>query len=237
MLCVENLSFTFNNQKVINSINFTANVGEIIGIIGPNGAGKTTSMRLLSGCYTPESGRIIYDGIDLNQNAIKAKKIIGYLPEGAPLYGDMTTKEYLEYIANIHCIKKENIHEIIKKIAINTNLEYVFHQKIETLSKGFRRRIAFAAAAIHSPKYLILDEPMDGLDPNQKTIANETIKKLSKNSMILISTHVLEDIEAICTRIILLNNGNIIIDEAAKDFLKRNSNNFRQAFNQLTKEA
>lgn len=235
MLRLDKLCFAIQNEMIVNSISFEANFGEIIGLIGPNGAGKTTIMRLMAGVLLPSAGDIFYNDIDFIKNSNELKKTIGYLPEGAPLYGDMSAKEYLEFIAKVHGFEGDKLREIVKNIAIKTNIESVFHQKIDTLSKGFRRRIAFAASAIHSPQFLVLDEPMDGLDPNQKELANNAILELAKTSNIFVSTHVLEDIEAICTRIILINNGKIIIDESKNAFLKRNSGNFREAFKQLTR--
>ena len=234
MLEIKNLCFSINNHQIINCINFCIKENEIIGMIGPNGAGKTTCLRLLAGILTPNDGEIIYDGIKLSQSLKQAQKNIGYLQEGAPLYNDMTPREFLEFIGQMHGFKGTELKEKVAKVALIANIKDVFHQIIETLSKGFKRRVAFAAATLHEPKFLILDEPMDGLDPNQKKISKQNIKKIASNRSIIISTHNFDEIQDICTRIILINQGEIIIDEQCDKFLKRIGGNFENAFSKLT---
>ncbi len=235
MLEVRNLSLSLGNRPIVKDISFNADNGEIIAFLGPNGAGKTTCMRLLSGVYAPQSGTIKLGGENQTQDLAKYQKQIGFLPEGAPLYGNMSVKEFLEFIANYKSC--ENPKNAVIKSAEYAELQSVFHQIIETLSKGFKRRVAMAAAILGEPKILILDEPNDGLDPNQKLKLRETIKSLSKGRIIIISTHDLEEVAQLCNRVILFDKGEIKLDESVAKFTARNNGNIEKTFAELTPES
>lgn len=227
-LSLENIEFAISGKKILKNICFGAKAGEIIGFIGPNGAGKTTTMRLINGIYTQDSGTIKIDNMPIGE---KSRVHLGYLPEGGPLWGDMTPKEYLEFLADVRGLNdaKTKIIAAVEKVEIQN----VFHQRIETLSKGFKRRVALAGAILHDPEILILDEPTDGLDPNQKLRARQTIKSIAKDKIIIISTHILDEVTQICDRVILINEGEIIIDESRDIFIKRGKN-IDEIFNKLT---
>ncbi len=233
MLEVRNLSISLGGRPIVKAINFQAKPNDIIAFLGPNGAGKTTCMRLLSGVYAPKDGEIILDGISAHKETLKYKSLIGFLPEGAPLYGQMKIKEFLEFIAetkNIHSAK-DAIIEAVNSMA----LEDVFHQIIDTLSKGFRRRVAMAAAIMGQPKLLILDEPSDGLDPNQKAKMRETFKSIAKDRIIIISTHILDEAISHCNRIILFADGEIKLDDSISQFKARNNGDIEKTFQEFTK--
>lgn len=221
ILNVENVSLKLGGRQIIKRLSFKANYGDIIGFIGPNGAGKTTMMRIINGVLEPNEGIVSFNNIDVLNNRIEAQKQFGYLPEGGPLYLDMTPKTYLEFLGNARGIKGEELKNKIIKAVELTQLEQNFHQRIETMSKGFKRRVALAGAILHEPKLLTLDEPTDGLDPNQKIRARSTIKSLGKDKIIIISTHILDEVAAICNRVILINKGEKIIDESKDDFMLR----------------
>jgi ABC-2 type transport system ATP-binding protein len=186
--------------------------GEVVGFLGPNGAGKSTTMKMITGFMTPTAGKILVDGLDVAAQPIEVKRRIGYLPEGAPAYGDMTTSAFLGFIADIRGYrgkeKTKRIHTAIDK----ANLGSVFHKPIETLSKGFKRRVGLAQSILHDPPILIMDEPTDGLDPNQKHEVRELINEMSKDKAILISTHILEEVDAICDRAAIIAHGKMVFD-------------------------
>lgn len=234
-LKVENISKTYGEIKAVQDISFKTQIGEIIAILGPNGAGKSTLMNMISGFIAPTSGKIFVLEQDISSNAIEGKKNIGFLPEGSPLYPDLTVKEFLNYMAELRGLsrtaKKERLEEIIE----TAKIKEVYNQKIETLSKGYLRRVGFAQSIISDPEILLLDEPTDGLDPNQKEHMRSLIKQLGQNKTILISTHLLDEAENIAGRIILLNQGKIITDGTLKDILfKADSSDLDTAFKKLT---
>ena len=217
---VNNISKSFESFLAVDDINFSLEKGEVLGFLGPNGAGKTTTMRILTGFLKPSSGSIKINGLDLFKNLKKAREFIGYVPEGSPLYNEMTTIDFLSFICEIRNIDKgQNLGKIIKLL----NLDEVLLQKIDTLSKGFKRRVGLAQALVHDPKILILDEPTDGLDPNQKHEVRKLIKKLGKEKSIIISTHILEEVKAICNRTMILSNGKLLIDDTPTNVLKKSS--------------
>ena len=217
---VNNISKSFESFLAVNNINFSLEKGEVLGFLGPNGAGKTTTMRILTGFLKPSSGSIKINGLDLFKNLKKAREFIGYVPEGSPLYNEMTTIDFLSFICEIRNIDKgQNLSKIIKLL----DLDEVLLQKIDTLSKGFKRRVGLAQALVHDPKILILDEPTDGLDPNQKHEVRKLIKKLGKEKSIIISTHILEEVKAICNRTMILSNGKLLIDDTPTNVLKKSS--------------
>lgn len=200
------VSKIFNEKKAVDNISFTAKQGEIIGFLGPNGAGKTTTMRLILGYLRPNQGEIKIENLNPIKDRDKVLKKIGYLPENNPLYGEMKVKEYLDFIAEIK--KENNQEEIIKKIG----LDEVLNQKIEELSRGFKQRVGLASALFGNPKILILDEPTSGLDPIEQDKIKSLIKKISKNKIIVFSTHILSEIEDIADRVIIINQGRIVYD-------------------------
>ena len=183
-----------------------------MGFLGPNGAGKSTTMKVITGFLAPSAGTAIIDGFDITENPIQAKGLIGYLPEGAPCYGDMTTLEFLKFVAQIRGYRGEEIVVRVQHVLEEVELQSVSHQTIDTLSKGFKRRVGLAQAIMHDPKVLILDEPTDGLDPNQKFHVRELIKNLARDKIVIISTHILEEVTAVCTRAIIIAEGRILVD-------------------------
>lgn len=199
----------YGKQKAVNCISFTAKKGEIVGFLGPNGAGKSTTMKILTGFIKPSEGTVMVNGIDVVKNPIEAQSKIGYLPEHNPLYLDMYVREYLQFQASIHKIKKTAVNSVIQKVGLDAEA----HKKIGQLSKGYRQRVGLASAIIHNPEVLILDEPTTGLDPNQLVEIRELIKELGKDKTVLFSTHIMQEVEAVCNRVIIINKGEIIIDK------------------------
>lgn len=221
MIVLTGVSKYFGQKQILEQINLTVNAGDIFGFLGPNGAGKTTTMRLISGFMLPNEGEITVDGIDVKVSPETAQKNIGYLPEGAPLYADMTPKTFLDFIAQARRIPRDDLKKRFDYVIEKTHIGKVLHQPIYTLSKGYQRRVGLAQALIHDPKILILDEPTDGLDPNEKHEVRTLIAQLaSENKAILISTHILEEVEAVCNRVGILHQGRMIIDTTPKELLK-----------------
>ena len=212
MIEIANLTKKFDQFTAINDLNFNVREGEVLGFLGPNGAGKSTTMKVITGFLAPSAGTAIIDGFDITENPIQAKGLIGYLPEGAPCYGDMTTLEFLKFVAQIRGYRGEEIVVRIQHVLEEVELQTVSHQTIDTLSKGFKRRVGLAQAIMHDPKVLILDEPTDGLDPNQKFHVRELIKNLARDKIVIISTHILEEVTAVCTRAIIIAEGRILVD-------------------------
>lgn len=207
---VNKLSKSFGSFSAVKNVSFSVEKGEVLGFLGPNGAGKSTSMRMITGFLPATSGTATICGHDIAQNPIEARKNIGYLPEGGPLYNDMTPASFLKFICNIRGLDKNKSKERTDFVVEKLALDKVYYQTIETLSKGFKRRVALAQAIIHDPKVLILDEPTDGLDPNQKLQVHELISLMSKDKVVVISTHILEEVEAICSRAIIISNGQLL---------------------------
>ena len=205
---VEHLSKLYKQQKAIDDLNFNINSGEIVGFLGPNGAGKTTTMKILTGYIPPSSGKAYVNGLDVEENAIEVRKLIGYLPEHNPLYTDMYVKEYLEFVASIYKLsnRKQRVDDMIEL----TGLTLERHKKIGQLSKGYRQRVGLAQAIIHNPKVLILDEPTSGLDPNQIAEIRNLITNIGKEKTVLLSTHIMQEVEAMCTRVMIINKGVIV---------------------------
>lgn len=212
MIEVENLRKTFGDFVAVSDISFSIKRGEVLGFLGPNGAGKSTAMKMITGFLSPTAGRIKVSGHDVTEEPIKVKSAIGYLPEGAPAYGDMTPQRFLEFAAEIRGYKDEEKSRRVAAAVEKTHLESVLHQPIDTLSKGFKRRVGLAQAILHDPEVLILDEPTDGLDPNQKHEVRELLKAMAKDKAIIISTHILEEVNAICTRAIIISQGKLLFD-------------------------
>ena len=209
MIELNNVSKNYGDVEVIRDISFFIDAGEILGLLGPNGAGKTTIMRMLSGYHLPGSGTVKINGISLTENSLELKNHIGYLPENTPLYMDMTPFEYLEFSAQIRQIPADKKNDAIQKVMEICGLENRKNQRIETLSRGYRQRIGLAQVLLHDPPVLILDEPLSGLDPNQIMEMRSLIKTYRKNKTIIFSTHILQEVESICSKYIILNEGRI----------------------------
>ena len=222
---VNQLTKNFGPFKAVDDITFNLNRGEVLGFLGPNGAGKTTTMRMITGFLPATSGSIKVCGNSVHKQPIAIKEKIGYVPEGAPLYGEMTVISFLKFISSIRKIKKEYIEKSINNAIDKLGLEKVLYQQIETLSKGYKRRVGLAQAILHDPDVLILDEPTDGLDPNQKHEVRKLITEMSKSKAIIISTHILEEVDAVCSRAMIIANGKLIVDKTPKALLDTGTNN------------
>ncbi len=218
---VKNLSKIYSSQKAVNNISFTVNEGEIVGFLGPNGAGKSTTMKILSCFIPPTGGSATVGGYDVNDAPGEVKKRIGYLPENNPLYKEMYIKEYLAFVARIHGIRspKERIKEIIEQ----TGLTVEQKKKIGQLSKGYRQRVGLAQAMIHDPEVLILDEPTTGLDPNQLAEIRELIRNIGKEKTVLLSTHIMQEVEALCDRVIIINKGQLVANDSTSTLQRSGS--------------
>ena len=235
MLSLSHITKSFMGRSAVNDISFDIKRGEVVAFLGPNGAGKTTTMRMITGILEPDSGTITCDGHDVWGQRMKAQGLMGYLPEGGPLYGEMTALSYLGFMSETRGIAKAARGDMIELAVKRTSLEDVLQRPIDTLSKGFRRRVALAGAILHDPPILILDEPTDGLDPNQKRAARALIASLSPNRVILISTHVLEEVSAVCSRVLVVAKGVIVADETPAELAGRTpSHRLEDAFQALT---
>lgn len=219
---IKNVTKIYGLQKALNDVSFTVNKGEILGFLGPNGAGKSTLMKIVT-CYIPPTeGTVIVDGYDVREDSLEIRKRVGYLPEHNPLYLDMYVKEYLTFIAGVHKLskKKEKVSNVVDLVGLG--LEQ--NKKIGQLSKGYKQRVGLAQALIHDPKVLILDEPTSGLDPNQLADIREVIKNIGKEKTVMFSSHIMQEIEAICDRIVIINRGNLIVDKDAIQMMNSNAN-------------
>ena len=217
------------------NISFDVGYGEVLGFLGPNGAGKSTTMKMITGFLEPTSGTVEVNGHDVLEDPLSVKRSIGYLPEGAPAYGEMTVKSFLNFIADIRelsgSLRKNRLDEVIETINIGT----VIDQSIETLSKGYKRRVGLAQAILHDPDILIMDEPTDGLDPNQKHEVRNLIKKMAEKKAIIISTHILEEVDAVCARAIIISSGKLLFDGTPEQLIsKSDQGNIDHAFRNIT---
>lgn len=230
-LKVENLCKDYGEIRASDNLNFQAYKGDIIALLGPNGAGKSTLMNMIAGYLAPTSGKIAVMGKDIAVYPLKSKENIGFLPEGAPLYPDLSVKRFLKYMAELRGVNKKRLNEVIEQ----ANIKEVLNQKIETLSKGYQRRVGFAQSILSNPPILLLDEPTDGLDPNQKDYIRSLIKQMAEHKTILISTHLLEEAETVCNRIILIDKGKIKADGDLAQILKTaKAKTLPEAFRKLT---
>ena len=220
MITVKNISKSFAETKAVADLSFSIGSGEIVGLLGPNGAGKTTTMRMLTGFLSADSGMIKIGDFDILQNPLEAQKIIGYMPENNPIYKEMLVSELFDFIANIRNIKGGRRREGIEFAVNSTGINEVYYYPIQELSKGFRQRVGMAMALLHRPAVLILDEPTEGLDPNQRTEVRHLIRKLAKGHTVLLSTHVMQEVEAVCSRIIIINNGRLVADGTPDKLIK-----------------
>ena len=235
MIEVTNLSKKFGDFTALDNINFKAKKGEIITLLGPNGAGKSTLMRCLCGFYVPDAGRVKIDGVNVDGKQAKVLTKLGYMPENTPLYSEMKVIEYLRFIADVYGLSAtkfaQNLDEVVEKL----DLKSVLEQKIATLSKGFTRRVGVAAVMLHKPHFLVLDEPTEGLDPNQKIVLRKYLTEYAKEAMVLISTHLLEEAEALSTRVLLLNHGKLIADTTVTEMKRKAPDkNLSELFYNLT---
>jgi ABC-2 type transport system ATP-binding protein len=213
MIRTEHLSKRYDSLTAVDDVSFDVKPGEVLGFLGPNGAGKTTTMRMLAGFITPTGGKASICGHDVESDSLAAKSCLGYLPEGAPLYGEMSVLGFLNFVADLRKLQGTRRKERLNYVIDHLQLQSVLAQSIETLSKGFRRRVGLAQAVIHDPPVMILDEPTDGLDPNQKHEVRGLINAISRDKIIVISTHILEEVDAVCTRAIIIAKGRVVADE------------------------
>jgi len=231
MLIVKDISKNFGEFKAINHLSFEVKVGDVMGFLGPNGAGKTTSMRVITGYLRSDGGSVLINNKDIEQDPIFTKSMIGYLPEGVPLYLDFSPYLYLDYVCQVRNIKNPN--SAIKKVINDLQLEEVKDVPIETLSKGFKRRVGIAQALIHNPKLLILDEPTDGLDPLQKFEVRKLIKNLSKTKAIIISTHILDEVPEVCNKCLIINNGEKVFEGTPTQLKRKLGKSLDEKFRKL----
>ena len=232
---IKSLSKSFGPIDAVRNISFNVGYGEVLGFLGPNGAGKSTTMKMITGFLGPTSGTVEVNNHDVLEDPLSVKRSIGYLPEGAPAYGEMTVRSFLNFIADIRelssSIRKERLDEVIETINIKT----VIDQSIETLSKGYKRRVGLAQAILHDPNILIMDEPTDGLDPIQKHEVRNLIKKMAKKKAIIISTHILEEVDAVCSRAIIISSGKLLFDGTPEQLItKSDQKNIDHAFRNIT---
>jgi ABC-2 type transport system ATP-binding protein len=235
MIIIEDLVRRFGTFTAVGGISLRVNKGEVLGFLGPNGAGKSTTMKMVTGFLAPSEGRITVCGHDVVEQQLEAQSSIGYLPEGAPAYPDMTPKQFLQFIATIRGLKDDAASKAIDTAIARTGLQGVLDQRIETLSKGFKRRVGLAQAILHDPPVLIMDEPTDGLDPNQKLAVRSLIKSMSANKAIIISTHILEEVDAVCTRAVIIDKGRIVADGTPAELLAKSpTHRLEDVFRALT---
>ena len=223
-ITVKNLTKIYGEQKAVNDISFSIEQGEIVGFLGPNGAGKSTTMKMITGYLQPSNGDINVNGIDVKKEPLQVKKKIGYLPESNALYYDMYVREYLSFIADVHSIgsKQSAINKVIDQVGLTLESK----KRLGQLSKGYKQRVGLAAALIHNPEVLILDEPTSGLDPNQIVEIRNVIKEQGKDKLVLFSSHILQEVEAICDRVIIINKGKIVADDKLSNLQQRSVTNF-----------
>ncbi len=235
MIEIENLVKKFGPLIAVDNISFTVDSGHVLGFLGPNGAGKSTTMKMITGFLAPTSGTIRVCGHKVEGDALEAKRELGYLPEGAPSYGEMTPIQFLDFIGNIRGLNAAEKSQRIDTVISQLHLHQVINRPIETLSKGFKRRVGLAQAILHDPKVLILDEPTDGLDPNQKHDVRELIKGMAQDKIVVISTHILEEVDAVCTRAIIIANGRVVANETPQELIARSpSGKLDDVFREIT---
>lgn len=227
-ITVSNVTKMYGEQKAVNDISFAVNKGEIVGFLGPNGAGKSTTMKMITGYLEPDSGSLSVCGIDVLQQPLLSKNRIGYLPESNALYTDMYVKEYLHFVGSIY--KVANLSKAVDAVIEKVGLTQEYKKRIGQLSKGYKQRTGLAAALIHDPEVLILDEPTSGLDPNQIVEIREVIRELGKHKTVLFSTHIMQEVEAICDRVIIINKGNIVADDTLSNLIGSGNKTLKVAF-------
>jgi len=233
MIKVENLVKEFGTRKAVDSVSFSVEPGTVLGFLGPNGAGKTTTIRMISGFLKPTRGQITVNNVDMLENPVEAQRNVGYMPERTPLYEEMTVESFLHFAAALRGYEGTERQERVNHALKSCFLEPVRHQVIETLSKGYRQRTCLAQAIIHDPAVLLLDEPTEGLDPNQKKVVRDMIIEMGKRKVIMISTHVLEEVEAICSRVIIISRGKVVADNTPSE-LTRGGQKLEDVFRRIT---
>ena len=235
MISVAQLTKDYGRYRAVNAVSFTVQPGDVLGFLGPNGAGKSTTMKMVTGFLTPTSGTASIGGHDIQKDPLAAKRLIGYLPESGPLYPEMTVIEFLRFVGQVRGLQGANLTAALDRVIASCFLGEVRHQIIETLSKGFRQRVGMAQAILHDPPVLILDEPTDGLDPNQKREVRQLIASMGKSKAILVSTHILEEVDAMCNRVIIIDRGQVVVDETPAELAARHPGApLDEVFRQLT---
>lgn len=222
-LQVQELTKIYGGQKAVDNISFSIQKGEIVGFLGPNGAGKSTTMKIATTYLPPTSGSVWVEGINVEERPIEVKKVIGYLPEHNPLYLDMFVHEYLQFVGSVYGLKGSNLKRRVQELVEMCGLTREQNKRIEALSKGYRQRVGLAQALIHSPQVLILDEPTSGLDPNQILEIRKLIKDISRDKTVIFSTHIMQEVEALCDRVIIINKGKIVADDLLENLLRENA--------------
>lgn len=237
MIEVRGLVKTYGTKRAVDGVTFTVKRGDILGFLGPNGAGKSTTMKMITGFLRPDAGSATVDGIDVAADPVAVKSKLGYLPESAPAYPEMTVEEFLSFVAEVRGFRTAEAKRAhVDRAVTLTHLGPVRKQTIETLSKGFKQRVGFAQALLHDPPVLVLDEPTDGLDPNQKNEVRALIKNMAVEKAVILSTHILEEVEAICTRLIVISQGRVVVDETPAQFRARQPGaRMDEIFRSLTK--
>lgn len=235
MIDIRNLTKRFAQYTAVDDLSFQVQPGEVLGFLGPNGAGKSTTMKMLTGFLAPTSGTASILGCDIQTQTLEAQRQIGYLPEGAPCYGDMTVRGFLDFIAEVRGFRGAEKKQRVQRAVEQVELEKVLEQSIETLSKGFKRRVGLAQAILHDPRVLILDEPTDGLDPNQKHQVRQLIQGLARDKIVIISTHILEEVTALCTRAVVIAQGRLLADGTPLELESRSR--YHQAVTLVADEA
>ena len=234
MLEIQGLTKNYGRHTVVDNLSFSCGPGEVLGFLGPNGAGKSTTMKMVTGFVAPSAGSASICGHDIRTDTLAAQRRLGYLPEGAPLYAEMTPRQFLEFVADVRGLsggaRRDRLGEVIELL----HLGPVLGQPIDTLSKGFKRRVGLAQAILHNPDVLILDEPTDGLDPNQKYEVRQLIRSMSEEKLIVISTHILEEVDAVCTRAIIIADGRILVDDTPDDLIGEGDGDLDAVFRRVT---
>jgi ABC-2 type transport system ATP-binding protein len=237
MIKVDQLRKNFGSIVAVDGISFEVKPGEVLGFLGPNGAGKSTTMKILTCFLAPDSGRAEVAGCDIEKDPVGVRQRVGYVPEHAPLYDDMTVHGFLSFIGDVRGMTGSRLRDAIDRVVTTCAIDKVVHRRIETLSKGFKRRVGLAQAFLHDPSTLILDEPTDGLDPNQKFEVRELIRKMGQQKCIVISTHILEEVDAVCSRAIIIAKGRVLADGTPADLTQRGGGKLDAYFRTITTAA
>jgi ABC-2 type transport system ATP-binding protein len=235
MIEVKELRRSFGPVVAVDGISFNVQKGQVLGLLGPNGAGKTTAMRMLACFIRPDSGTASVSGYDILKQPVEVRRSLGYLAENSPAYNEMTVGGFLNFVCDVRRIKGKKRKEALDRVVPICSVESVYHQTIETLSKGYKRRVGLAQALIHDPEVLILDEPTDGLDPNQKFEVRKLISKMGKDKCIIVSTHILEEVEAICSRTIIIARGRILVDSTPTELKEKYHCSLEDVFRKITR--
>ena len=221
MIKVRQLSKRYGSLAAVDNLDFEVAPGEVLGFLGPNGAGKSTTMKMITGFLEPTAGTVEVFDYDILRKPVAAKRLIGYLPEGAPVYGEMNVLEFLQFVTQIRGMRRQDARKAIEEVIEKLELGQVAYRPIDTLSKGFKRRVGLAQTLVHDPKVLVMDEPTDGLDPNQKHQIRSLIHSLTEDKIVIISTHILEEVDAVCTRALIISNGRLLVDDTPDNLLRQ----------------